>query len=409
MDEQDPSLDSESELVDESESTDVTRVTVGEHEYIIIGTAHISQQSVDIVKRTIAQEQPDFVAVELDEGRYRALMNPDSWQDLNLLDVIKKRQTTFLVARLALMAFQKKMSLYTGVKPGAEMMAAIEIADEIDSELLLIDRDIQITLRRAWRTTPFWKRSSVAVLMVGGMFQKSEVSEDELEQLREDHNITAILDELGEALPEVKSVLVDERDIYMANKTKELTSVDNPQKTVIVIGAAHKPGYIRHLKAKEQAMSESELTHVPKPSPFSKALPWILPAIVISMFAVGFYRGNYEEFKTAALAWLLVNGTLAAVGAALALGHPLTVLVAFISAPFTSLNPTIGVGMVTGFTQAIVAAPTVRDMESVGDDVTHWTGIWKNRLSRVLLVFILSNLGSMIGTFVSFKWLTDLL
>lgn len=397
-------MDEQQSSGDAPESSDVTRVTVGEHEYVVIGTAHISQQSVDIVRKTIVDEQPNNVAVELDEGRYNAIMNPDAWQELNLLDIIKKKQTTFLVARLALMAFQKRMSLYTGVKPGAEMIAAIEEAETHDAKLALIDRDIQITLRRAWRTTPFWKRSSVAALMVGGMFQKSEVSEDELEKLREQHNITAVLDELGEALPEVKSVLVDERDVYMADETKALG--EEPGKTVIVIGAAHKPGFMKHLQGPNG--DREKLTFVPEPSFLSKALPWILPAIILSLFAWGFYAGNIEELKTAAIAWLVLNGSLAALGALIALGHPLTIITAFIAAPITSVNPAIGAGMVAGFVQAVVAAPTVRDMESVGDDVTNLRGVWKNRLSRVLLVFVLTNLGSMLGTFASFRWLKDL-
>lgn len=388
----------------DAESADISRITVGEREIVIIGTAHISQRSVDLVRQTISSEEPDSVCVEIDQQRYDAMINPKAWESLNLIDVIKRKQTTFLIARLALTAFQKRMSSYTGVKPGAEMMAAIEVAKDREIPVVLADRDIRTTLVRAWRTTPFWRRSQIAAMLVLGLTERSEVNEDELEKLREERNISNALDEMGNVLPEVKSVLVDERDIFMANEFANAPG----KKIVAVVGAAHKPGIMRHLQAGFSPESVAATTVIPEKTMVSKALPWVIPFIVMILFVLGFVYGDHDKLKEAAVAWVLVNGILAGVGAMVALAHPLTIIAAAIAAPITSLNPTIGVGMVAGLVQTMMAAPTMRDMEHVAEDIIDWKGYWKNRLTRVLMVFVFTNLGSSLGTFIAFKWLSDL-
>jgi len=384
---------------------DVTHLFLEDgREIIVIGTAHISQKSVDVVKATIAKESPDVVAIELDEGRYDALKNPDAWQNLNLREVMKNGQTTFLIARLALMSFQKKMASHTGVKPGAEMIAAIKASEDSDDiELELIDRDIQITLKRAWRMTPWWRRSLMASMLIGGVFQKTEVDEDELEKLRESHNIADLLDEMGEGMPELKKVIVDERDSYMAAKIRAIDG----KKIVVVIGAAHKSGMLKKL-AENEKVNLDDLRIVPEKEKWTKIIPWLFPLAVIGVFAFAYFNGNYEEMKTAALAWVLMNGTLAALGSMIALAHPLTIIAAFIAAPITSLVPVIGVGMITGPIQATFSSPTVRDMENAGDDFS-FKGVWSNKFLRVLLVFVLSTIGSLVGSLASLGWLKTLI
>lgn len=384
---------------------DITRIVIDGKEIVLIGTAHISQRSVDVVRQVIRDEEPDTVCVELDDQRFKALTEQTNWDELNLKEIIKSGQTTFLIARLALTAFQKRMSLHTGVKPGAEMLAAIEVAQGQGAELVMADRNIRITLLRAWRKTPFMKRAGVGGLLVAGLFQRSEVSEEDLEELREGHNIAQVLDELGDAMPSVKRVLVDERDTFMAHAIRKAPG----QKIVAVVGAAHKAGILLNFERDIETPEIEEIERIPEVPSWTKILPWILPLIVIGVFAWGAFNADTEQLKQAALAWVLANGILAALGAAIALAHPLTILVAFIAAPLTSLNPAIGAGMVTGFVQTYLVPPKVSDFERVGDDVAHWTGFWKNRLSRVLLVFILSNIGSSIGTFAAFGWLKDLL
>ena len=387
------------------ESTDITRTTVDGKEILLIGTAHISAQSVETVVSAITTEKPDSVCVELDEQRFKALREEVNWDELDLVDIIRRKQTTFLIARLGLTAFQKRMSLYTGVKPGQEMLDATRVAEEVGAQVVLVDRDIRATLLRAWRKTPFLRRSSLATLLVMGMFQRTEVDESELENLRDEHNITDMLDELGDAMPEMKRVLVDERDAYMAQAIRESSG----NKVVAVVGAAHKPGILKAWAGNPVVDEDrAALAVVPERGFVSKALPWVLPLIIIGLFIGGFFFGDPEDFKRAAIAWVVANGTLSALGAALAFAHPAAIVTAFFAAPITSLNPTVGAGMVVALVQTIVAAPTVRDMEGVGDDIVNWKGIWTNRLSRILLVFVFSNLGSMLGTFVSLNWLKDL-
>ncbi len=389
----------------EDDETDVTRLNVFGKEVLLIGTAHISQQSVDVVERIIELEKPDVVMVELDEERYKAITSEQNWQDLDLRQVIKNKQTLFLIARLALGSFQKRMGSHIGVKPGAEMIAAIHAAETINARLILGDRDIRTTLVRAWRLTPFWSRTTVAASLAAGVFQENEISEDELAKLRESQNISEILDELGQALPSVKKVLVDERDIFMAHQIQ----IAEAKKLVVIIGAAHKPGMLRQLENPIPEKVITEISTVPPRAAWSRILPWALPVLIIAVFIFGFLLADPDKFKSAILAWILANGVLSALGATIALAHPLTIIAAFIAAPITSLNPTIGVGMVTAFVQVMVAPPKVRDMENVGDDISRYSGWWSNRMARVFLVFIFSSIGSSIGTFVAMPWLAKLL
>ncbi len=389
----------------EDDETDVTRLHIYGKEVLLIGTAHISQQSVDVVERIIELERPDVVMIELDEERYKSITSEQNWQDLDLRQIIKNKQTMFLIARLALASFQKRMGSHTGVKPGAEMIAAIHAAETINARLILGDRNIRTTLVRAWRLTPFWSRASVAASLAAGVFEKNEINEEELAKLRETQNISEILDELGKALPSVKRVLVDERDIFMAHQIQTAEA----QKLVVIIGAAHKPGMLRQLETPIPDAVVAEISTIPPRALWSRVLPWLLPVLIMAAFVYGFFTADMEKVKGAALAWILANGLLSALGGIIALGHPLTIIAAFIAAPITSLNPTIGAGMVTAFVQTMVAPPKVSDMESVGDDISKLSGWWTNRMARVFLVFILTSLGSSIGTFVALPWLTKLL
>ncbi len=385
----------------EDDETDVTRLQVDGKEVLIIGTAHISQQSVDVVERIIELEQPDVVMVELDAERHKAIVEENSWQNLDLRQVIKNKQTMFLIARLALASFQKRMGSHTGVKPGAEMIAAMHAADTINAELVLCDRNIRTTLVRAWRLTPFWSRASVAASLAAGVFEKNEINEEELAKLRETQNISDVLEELGGALPSVKKVLVDERDTFMAHQIQTTPG----QKIVVVIGAAHKPGILRQLEAPISPETIEEISTVPPRAFWSRALPWAVPVIILLAFIYGFTRADVETMKSAFLVWFFVKGGTAAIGSAIGLGHPITLLASFLAAPFTSLNPTISVGMVAAFVQTMVAPPKVRDMESIGDDIAELSGWWSNRMARIFLIFILSSLASTLGTFVAAFWI----
>jgi pheromone shutdown-related protein TraB len=384
---------------------DIHRLTLNGREIVLVGTAHISQQSVETVRRTIEAEQPDTVCVELDEQRLQSLRNPNRWESLNLIQVLRRGQGPFLLANLLLAAFQKRLGRQTGVKPGAELAAAADAAEEQGALVHLADRDIRTTLLRAWRKTGPFKKLQLVSTLFASVFDNQKMDEEELAKLRETDTLSALLEEMGRMLPTVKTILVDERDMFMAHAIQHAPG----QKIVAVVGAAHVPGLLRQLPNAIPQEVLHEISSIPPKARFSHIIPWIIPAIVLALFISGFLYGDRDRIAGAAIAWILANGLLAALGALIALGHPLTVVTAFVAAPLTSLNPTVGAGFVTGIVQAFVAAPTVRDLESAGDDLATMKGWWSNRLMRVLLVFLLTSVGSALGTIVAFGWLKNLL
>ncbi len=386
-------------------SSDIHRIQLGDREIILVGTAHVSQESIDTVKQAIREEAPDTVCVELDAQRLQALRDKNHWESLNIFQVVKKGQAAFLMANLALASFQKRMGLQTGVRPGAELAAAVECAEENDARVELVDRNIRTTLLRAWRKTGFWKKMNLLAVLFASMFETQKLDEEELARLRETDTLSAMLEEMGELLPSVKTILVDERDTYMAHFIRQAEG----NKIVAIVGAAHLPGILKKLHQETPPETIEEISTIPEKPFISKVIPWMIPGVVIALFVAGFFLGDRDRFTEAAVAWILANGILSAIGTILALGHPLTVVTAFVAAPITSLNPTIGAGMATALVQAFVAAPTVGDLENVGDDLTTIRGWWGNKTTRVLLVFFFSSFGSAIGTFVAFGWLKDIL
>lgn len=384
--------------------SDIRRVALDGKEVVLVGTAHISRDSVETVRRVIETEAPDTVCVELDEQRYHALRDDKRWQSLNLVQVIRQGQGPFLLANLALASFQRRMGLKTGVKPGAELAAAASVAEERGCKVRLVDRDIRTTLIRAWRLTGFWKRMNLASTLLAGLFENQKIDEAELARLRQTDTLSAMLEEMGTVLPSVKTILVDERDEYMAYHIRQAPG----SKVVAVVGAAHVPGLLRRLEEEGSPGRIAELSSIPPKSQISKVIPWLLPAFIVGLFVAGFFYGDREQLAGAAYAWVLSTGLLAAVGTVIAFGHPLTILTAFVAAPITTLHPTLGAGMFTGLVQAFIAAPTVRDMEKVNEDVATLKGWWGNRVTRVLLVFVFSSIGAAAGMFLALHWLKDL-
>jgi pheromone shutdown-related protein TraB len=390
---------------DPNERSDIRRLTLDGREIILLGTAHVSQASVEMVREVIAAERPDTVCVELDAQRHKALRNPHHWETLNLIEVIRQGQAPFLCANLVLAAYQKRMGLHTGVRPGAELAAAAEVAEERGLNVRLVDREIRTTLLRAWRKAGFWKKMSLLATLLAGMFEKQKLDEAELARLRETDTLTALLDELSQVLPTVKNILVDERDLYMANEIRHAPG----QRIVAVVGAAHLPGISARLAAPSPPPEViAELSVIPERGRCSHLLSWLIPALVIGIFVAGLFAGDLTKLTEAAVAWILATGSLSALATAAALGHPLTIISAFLAAPITTLHPAIGVGFITGLVQAYLAAPTVKDMEHAGNDIVTVSGWWRNRMTRVLLVFFLSNPGAALGVLLAFNWLKDL-
>lgn len=392
----------------QSDSEVRTRVTLGNREIILVGTAHVSQESVKEVEAVIREEQPGRVCVELDAARYKSYVEGQNWKNLNLGQVLRQGKGFLLLSNLALSSFQKRMGANIGTKPGEEMRHAIEVAGENNIPFTLSDRDITTTLRRAWAKSGLWQKMKLIATLLSSFFSREELSEEEIEKLKKKSALQDMLDEMADYLPSVKEVLIDERDQYIAASLFNCKE----EKIVAIIGAGHGPGIIRWLEKFHAGQAEADssaIDMVPPPSKFSKVLPWIIPVVVICLFGIGIYRVGWDQGVRMLVVWVLANGILSSLGSIIALAHPLTVVISFLMAPITSLNPTVGVGMVTGLIEYKLRKPKVKDFESVSDDIMSLKGFYKNRLTHVLVVFFLSSIGSSIGTFVAFPFIGRLL
>ena len=370
-----------------------------DREIILIGTAHISQESCNEVKKAVEEKSPDCVAIELDEGRYKSLNNPEDWKNLDIVKVLKANQGFLLLANLVLSGFQRRMGSNVGVKPGDEMRAADNCAKERNIPVAMVDRPIQTTLRRAWAVNSFWGKCKLISALLASAFDKEEVSGEQIENLKNSSEMDSMMKELADYMPVVKKVLIDERDRYLASKIWDCKG----KKTLAVLGAGHLPGveaYLKELVAGKKSSDVSDISEVPPKKVGSKIAGWTIAALIVALIAAGFVYGGITKGAQLLGAWVVWNSTLAGLGAILAFGHPLAVLTAIVGAPFTSLCPLVGVGLFTGLVQAAFCKPKVSDMETLQDDLT-LKGFYKNRILRVLLVFFLSSLGSSIGTFAA--------
>ena len=373
-------------------SGNVHEILLDGKKILLIGTAHISQSSVDEVNTVINQVNPDTVCIELCSSRYQAMLAKDQWKNMDIFKVIREGKSFLLFANLIMTAFQKRLGSKLGVKPGSEMFEAANVAEKLNSELVLADRDVKITLQRTWRGMRFWGKMKVLGQLLASLFIREEISKEEIEKLKESDALSEAMKMLAEQSPEMKRILIDERDQYMAEKIRQSMG----KLVVAVVGAGHVKGLTAELENKHNL---AELESVP---PTGKAVAWLkwgIPALIIALIVYGFFTVDTDVSIEMIQRWVLINGTLSALGTAAAFGHPITIAVAFIAAPFTSLNPTIAAGWVAGLVEALLRKPQVRDFENLADDITHLKGFWQNNITRILLVVIFANLGSAIGTF----------
>ena len=398
-------MNSDPKIKVEKLSDDVHKLVFPDQkELYLIGTAHVSAESVKVVEKTILETEPDTVAVELDEQRLEVMKNKKKFEETDIIQIIKKKKVLFFIAQLMMSSYQKKIAEAHGITPGAEFKKAIEMADEREIKIILADRNVGVTLKRLTRKMSMWTKTKLLVSMFIADTDGKEIDEEEIKKLKNQDNLTALIGEMGETMPVIKQVMLDERNIFLASKIRQ----NMGEKTVAVVGAAHVPGILECFEKKQETEDFAALEHIPPKSKVTKFLPWLFPVIIISMFIYGFYNGNTEQIGQSAFYWILINGTLTAIGCILALGHPLTIPVGFIAAPITSLNPTIGAGMVVGLLQIFLVRPKVKDFEKVSNDIAHFKGWWQNRLTRALLVSFFASVGSSIGTFVAFPFILKL-
>jgi pheromone shutdown-related protein TraB len=379
--------------LDYEDSQDVHRVDVAGRTIFLVGTAHVSQRSVDLVREVIAREQPDAVCIELDEGRYSALSEQKQFEEQDLREVLKKKQLATLILNLILASYQRRLGLKLGVTPGSELLEAARVAEEHEIPFTLCDRDVRITLRRAWQSISWWQRMRLLAEIGVSVFEDAEVSEDELARIRDQDVVTEVMNELGRMLPDLKRVLIDERDAYLAHEILETSG----QLIVAVVGAGHVAGMKERLEREARADMD-EITSIPTESPWWKIIGWSIPLIIIgSIVAIAVTQGPKAAGENAMI-WFLANAIPSGIGALVALGHPLTVVTAALSAPFTSLTPLIGAGYVAAFAQMWAQPPRVSDFGTIGDDLSVARRWWQSRLLRIFLVFVLTTLGSLLGT-----------
>lgn len=366
----------------------------------LIGTAHVSAESIAEVTEYIRKNKPDCVAIELDEKRCESIKNPDNWQKLDIIKVLKRKEGFLLLANLVLGAFQKRMGKNVGVKPGDEMLAAMKTANELGIPTEMVDRPIQTTLKRAWAKSSFMGKMKLLSALIASGFSKEQISETEIEDLKKSSEMDSMMKELAEYLPVVKEVLIDERDKFLASHIWD----SNGKDIVAVLGAGHLNGvaeYIEKIAKNEESTDTTEINSIPEKKLVSKIAMWIIPVLIVALIAAGFVIGGKEAGSGMTLSWVLWNGALAAFGALIAAAHPVAILVSFVGAPITSLCPFIGVGIVSGIVQAFLCKPQVKDLENIADDAGSIKGFYRNKILRVLLVFLFSSIGSSIGTFVA--------
>jgi pheromone shutdown-related protein TraB len=355
-----------------------------------------------------------MVCVELDEGRYNSIVKNDNWEKLNLSKVFKEGKGFLLIANLVLASFQRRLGNELGVKPGEEMKVAVEAARETGVPYSLCDREVHTTLRRAWARCGLWSKAKLLASLLASAFTTEKLSEQEIEDLKKQSELDGMMGELSNYLPSVKETLIDERDRYLASKIWTSIPVQDtaPKKITAVIGAGHMHGIKAHLEklaAGEATADVSELDKIPPPSSFGKILRFLIPAVIISLIGAGIYKAGSEMAFDMLVLYILWNGCLAALGAIIALAHPLAILVSFLGAPFTTLTPFIGVGIIAGIVQVTFSKPRVSDAQDITADTTSLKGLYRNRITRALLVFFLASLGSSIGTFVSISAIAGLL
>ncbi|MEG2329583.1 TraB/GumN family protein [Anaerorhabdus sp.] len=370
----------------------ITKIEVNGKEIYLIGTAHVSHTSRQDVKDCIDEVKPDSICIELDEERFEAFNNPKRWENTDIIEVIKEKKTGYMLANLILSAYQRRIAKKMDVQAGQEMIQGIESAKEIGANLVLVDRNIQTTFKRIYRKHSFFQKLKLISSLVMSIFDDEDISSDDIESLKQSDALDVALKEVSKEYPVVSEVLIHERDQVLAYKIKNAPG----NKIVAVLGAAHIPGIKEEIY---KTYDIKELESIPAKKPSAKIIGWTIPlaiiAMILSLFSVNSTLGWEQVIN-----WVLWNGSLSALGVLLAWGHPLAIIVAFIAAPITSLNPLLAAGWFAGLAEAFIRKPKVKDFENLLDDVNSIKGFYKNRITHILLVVIFANLFSTLGTMI---------
>ncbi len=376
------------------ENSNIHRVKTGDREIILVGTAHVSRDSADLVDKVIEEEQPDTVCVELCQSRYDAIMQKTSWEKMDILKIIRRKQTSLLLSQLIMASFQKKLAEKFNINPGEEMIRAVNRAQETGAEIVLADRDIRTTMKRTWRNMRFFSKLRFIFELISSIFLSEDITEEDIEKLKERDVLELALQTFGKELPEIKATLIDERDQYLAHSIAGASG----DRIVAVVGAGHVPGILKSL---DRDIDIAAINEIPPKGRAGRFVGWGISIAVIGIIVAGFFHSGSEASLNMIKWWFLVNGILAGLGAVVVLAHPLTIIVSIIAAPLTSINPMIAAGWVAGLTEASLRRPQVKDFIDLKEDISSIKGFWHNKITRILLLIVFVNIGSSIGTFVA--------
>jgi pheromone shutdown-related protein TraB len=360
----------------------------------LVGTAHVSEESARLVADVIDREKPDTVCVELCASRYQSIRQKDQWQNMDIVKVIREKKSFLLLSNLLLASLQKRIAKKLNIRPGQEMIQAVESAEAVGAAIHLADRDIRITLSRTWRLMRLRDKIKLLAQLVFSIGQVDDINAEDVEKMKQEDVLETILADVGKSLPIVKAILIDERDRYLACKIRHAPG----EKIVAVVGAGHVPGIKRYWNTD---IDIAPLEKLPPKRKLSAVLKWVIPLGIVALIITGFFMGGAKAGKHMVAWWMLANGMLAGLGALAALAHPFTVVSSILAAPLTSLNPMVAAGWVSGLVEAFSRKPRVIDFENLQEDIHSLRGFWKNKVTRVLLVVVFTNLGSSIGTFVA--------
>ena len=388
----------------------VDKIFFKNREIILVGTAHISQASIDLTITTIREQKPDAVAVELCQSRFDSLKDPNRWRNTDILQVLRSGRIYILLLQLALASYQKKLGDSLKVRPGAEMLAAITTAEELSIPLVLADRDVKTTLRRAWANigigsivrlfvSSLWeiiKDSTLSLIwfITGNKRPAAPSMKEEIERLKNSDALDALMKEFSEALPDVKVPLIDERDLYLVSKI--VAGVPEGKIIVAILGAGHIPG-MKKIIEQDLAINCAALEVIPPTTISAHILTNLFPIIFVLLLAIGFFLGGIQTAMSMVITWITYTVVSATIGSVISLAHPAAILVTAISAPFTTLYPFLTTGWTAGFIEALVKNPQGKDLESVLEEMISIKGLYRNRLAHIFLVMILTNIATSIG------------
>lgn len=376
----------------------VRRLEYQDKEIYLVGTAHVSKKSVEEVRRAFELLDPDSVAVELCPSRYKAMTEADAWKKMDLFKVIRQGKAVFLLAQMLISSFYRRIGRQLEVEPGAEMLEGVRLAESSGKELVLADRDVAITLRRVWGYLGFWAKMRLLAHMLTDILMSREVDATTIESLRQNDQLSVVMEEFAKSFPEIKARLIDERDLVLAYNIRQAKG----RRVLAVIGAGHLDGVSRAIH--EPIDIEPLLVKPPK-AVWGRIITWSIPVAIVALLVAAFIKGGGAYSLQSLGIWTILTAALAGLGALAAFAHPVTIALTTLVSPVTALIPLVGAGWVGGLVQVKLRPPTVRDFERLPDDISSFKGFWMNPATRVLLVVLLGNLGSASGKIISGLWI----